>query len=81
MCSSIHNPFRLVYYILFNSLFIKDLQRFTKVNLKLLKITAKIAVLLKSSLGSGGYIEKEKKCNLTLAMSPTCHSNNALLIC
>ncbi len=23
----------------------------------------------------------EKKCNLTLAMSPTCHSNNSLLIC
>ncbi len=22
-----------------------------------------------------------KKCNLTLAMSPTCHSNNTLLIC
>ncbi len=25
--------------------------------------------------------ENNKKCNLTLAMSPTCHCNNALLIC
>ncbi len=26
-------------------------------------------------------LQYEKKCNLTLAMSPTCHSNNTLAIC
>ncbi len=29
----------------------------------------------------GSALLSEKKCNLTLAMSPTCHSNNALRIC
>ncbi len=34
-----------------------------------------------SSALAPGLQHNKKKCNLTLAMSPTCHSNNTLLIC
>ncbi len=27
------------------------------------------------------FVQNLKKCNLTLAMSPTCHSNNTTTIC
>ncbi len=32
-----------------------------------------------TEIWSGG--QNKKKCNLTLAMSPTCHCNNTLLLC